>query len=379
MPDRHARFSPSSADRYIHCTPSLRMGEEYGPPDTSSVYTKEGTEAHALGEYLLRIALGQELPDPRPEMEFYNAEMQDCAEGYRDMVLEQFHRLQLSSPDAVIYVEQEVDFSEYVPGAYGTSDCICIGDGRMLIIDYKHGKGVPVSAEDNTQLKCYAIGAYLAFSPLYDITSIDLIIYQPRLNNYSTWSLSADSLLTWGEEILRPAGRMALAGQGELCSGPWCRFCKAKAMCRKRAEENLALARYDFARPPVLEDDEVNQILARLPELEAWASDIREYALKRALQGYAWDDFKLVEGRSTRHFTDENAVAQAVTNAGFDPYERHLMGITALTSLLGKARFNELLGSFVNKAPGKPTLAPRSDKRPEFFVAPSADFAETTT
>jgi len=387
MPSRHARFSPSSADRYIHCTPSLRLGEEHGPPDTGSVYTAEGTEAHELGEFLLRTALGEEMADPRPEMRFYNDEMQECAEGYRDAVLDLYNQLRLRSPDTAIFIEQEVSFEEYVPGGFGTSDCVIIGDGEMFVVDYKHGKGVPVSAEGhpngqgkpegNSQLKCYALGAYLAFSPLYEIKQVKLVIYQPRIGNFSQFSLSTDTLLDWADKVLRPAAALALAGEGELACGSWCRFCRAKAVCRKRAEENLALARYDFARPPTLEDDEVNLILARLPDLEAWAADIRDYALQRALSGYAWDDFKLVEGRSTRHFTDEEAVAKIVEDAGYNPYERKLKGLTALTSTMGKAKFNELLGNLIEKTPGKPTLVPRADKRPELFVAqtPQQDFS----
>ena len=382
MPSRHSRTGPSSAERWVHCPPSLRLGQEYGAPDTGSIYAAEGTEAHELGEFLLRQALGEAMEDPRPAMQFYNEEMQECAEGYRDAVMDLYNQLNLRSPDAHLYVEQEISFEEYVPGGFGTSDCVIIGDGEMLVVDYKHGKGVPVSAEGedgegNPQLKCYALGAYLAFSPLYNIEKVTLVIYQPRIGNFSQFSLPVEALLTWAEGTLRPAAALALAGEGELACGSWCRFCRAKAVCRKRAEENLTLARYDFARPPTLEDDEVNLILGKLPALEAWAADIRDYALSRALGGYAWDDFKLVEGRSTRHFTDEEAVAKIVVDAGYDPYERKVKGITAMTTLLGKAKLNDLLGSLIEKAPGKPTLAPRSDKRPELFVStpPEADFS----
>ena len=382
MPSRHSRTGPSSAERWVHCPPSLRLGEEYGAPDTGSIYAAEGTEAHELGEFLLRQAIGEAMEDPRPAMQFYNEEMQECAEGYRDTVLDLYNQLKLRSPDAHLYVEQEISFEEYVPGGFGTSDCVIIGDGEMLVVDYKHGKGVPVSAEGedgegNPQLKCYALGAYLAFSPLYNIEKVTLVIYQPRIGNFSQFSLPVEALLTWAEGTLRPAAALALAGEGELACGSWCRFCRAKAVCRKRAEENLTLARYDFARPPTLEDDEVNLILGKLPALEAWAADIRDYALSRALGGYAWDDFKLVEGRSTRHFTDEEAVAKIVGDAGYDPYERKVKGITAMTTLLGKAKLNDLLGSLIEKTPGKPTLAPRSDKRPELFVStpPEADFS----
>ena len=377
MPSRHSRTGPSSAERWVHCPPSLRLGEEYGAPDTGSIYAAEGTEAHELGEFLLRQAIGEAMEDPRPAMQFYNEEMQECAEGYRDTVLDLYNQLKLRSLDAHLYVEQEISFEEYVPGGFGTSDCVIIGDGEMLVVDYKHGKGVPVSAEGedgegNPQLKCYALGAYLAFSPLYNIEKVTLVIYQPRIGNFSQFSLPVEALLTWAEGTLRPAAALALAGEGELACGSWCRFCRAKAVCRKRAEENMALARYDFARPPTLEDDEVNLILGKLPALEAWAADIRDYALSRALGGYAWDDFKLVEGRSTRHFTDEEAVAKIVEDAGYDPYEKKLLG-----TLLGKAKLNDLLGSLIEKTPGKPTLAPRSDKRPELFVStpPEADFS----
>jgi len=382
VPSKHSRTGPSSAERWVHCPPSLRLGEEYGAPDTGSVYAAEGTEAHELGEYLLRQALGEAMEDPRPDMQFYNDEMQECAEGYRDTVLDLYNQLKLRSQDAVLYVEQEISFEEYVPGGFGTSDCVIIGDGEMYVVDYKHGKGVPVSAEGedgegNPQLKCYALGAYLAFESLYAIEKVTLVIYQPRIANFSQFSLSAEELLAWAEGTLRPAAALALAGEGELSCGSWCRFCRAKAVCRKRAEENLALARYDFARPPTLEDDEVNLILGRLPALEAWAGDIREYALQRALAGYAWDDFKLVEGRATRRFTDEQKVAEVVAGAGYDPYEKKVKGITAMTSLLGKKTFNDLLSPYVMKGEGKPTLAPRSDKRPELFVStpPEVDFS----
>ena len=387
MPNRHARFGPSSADRYIHCPPALKMGEEYGQPDTGSIYAAEGTEAHELGEFLLRQALGEEMADPRPTMTYYCEEMQECAEGYRDTVLDLYNQLKLRSPDAVLFIEQEVSFEQYVPGGFGTSDCVIIGDGEMIIVDYKHGKGVPVSAEGspdgeghltgNTQLKCYALGAYLAFEALYEIKDVTLVIYQPRIANFSSFTLTVEELLAWADNVLRPAAQLALAGDGDLACGSWCRFCRAKAVCRKRAEENLALARYDFARPPNLEDDEINIILGRLPDLEAWATDIRDYALQRALSGYAWDDFKLVEGRTTRKFTDEAKVAEVVAAAGVDPFEKRLKGLTALKTALGKKRFEELLDPLMEKSPGKPTLVPRADKRPELFVtqSPEKDFS----
>jgi hypothetical protein len=369
MPDVHAKFSPSASDRLIHCPPSLMLGEQYGPEDTGSEYSREGTEAHAVGEFLLKEALGIPCEDPRPSLKMYGPEMQECAEGYRDAVLEIYETMKQTCPDAIISVEQQVHFDEYVPGGFGTSDCVILGDGHMYVIDYKHGRGVQVSAEENPQLKCYALGCYLAFSPLYDISTITLVIYQPRISNYSVWSLTADELLMWADTVLRPRAEMALKGAGEYSCGSWCRFCRAKAICRKRAEENLVLARYDFARPDCLEDDEINIILEKADQLIAWAEDVKTYALQEALHGHIWEDWKVVEGRSVRKYTDEAAVARAVTDAGYDPYEKKLLTITAMEKLLGKQMFSTLLGDMVVKPSGKPTLVPKSDKRPEMTTA----------
>ena len=365
MPDRHARFSPSSAERYIRCPPSLLLGEEVGPEDTSTVYSIEGTETHSVCEYLLKQALGIPCEDPRPGLKYYNSEMQECAEGYRDTILELLETLRQTCRDPTVFVEQQVSLEDYVEDCFGTSDAIVIGDGQMFICDYKHGKGVEVSAEENSQLKCYALGAYLAFSPLYDIDKITLVIYQPRISNFSQWSLSSESLLTWADTVLRPAASMALHGEGDFACGSWCRFCKAKAVCRKRAEENLALARYDFARPETLEDDEVNIILERVDALVSWANDVKEYALQRALSGYAWDNWKVVEGRSNRKYTDEKKVAAAVEAAGYDPYQRKLLGVTDMQKMLGKKQFETILGKLITKPQGKPTLVTRADSRPE--------------
>lgn len=375
MPDVHARFSPSASDRLIHCPPSLLLGEEVGPEDTSSDYTREGTEAHSLGEYLLKQALGIASEDPRPGFHYYNEEMEECAEGYRDAVLEIFHTVQRDCPDAIISVEQRVSIEEYVEDSFGTTDALIIGNGEMFVIDYKHGRGVEVSAEENAQLKCYATGAYTAFSPLYDIQKITLVIYQPRINNYSQWSLTPEALLYWAENVLKPAADMALHGEGDFACGSWCRFCKAKAVCRKRAEENLSLARYDFARPSTLEDDEINIILGKVDNLIAWANDVKEYALERAMSGYAWDEWKVVEGRSIRKYSDEEAVAQAVKAAGYDPYQYKLLPLTAMQKMLGKKQFEELLGQWIIKPEGKPTLVSRADKRPEINTA-MTDFKE---
>ena len=369
MPDAHARFSPSAAERFIRCPPSLLLGEEVGPEDSGSDYSREGTDAHSLCEYLLKKEVRLPTEDPTKTLTYYSPEMQECAEGYRNMVLELYDGLKKECPDAFISVEQRVSIEDYADGAFGTTDALLIGNGEMFIVDFKYGKGVEVSAEENSQLKCYALGAYTAFSPLYDINKITLVIYQPRISNFSRWTLDTASLLSWGENVLKPAAEMALHGEGDFASGPWCKFCKAKTVCRKRAEENLALARYDFARPDTLEDDEINVILSKLDDLVSWANDIKDYALQRALAGYPWDDWKVVEGRSIRKFSDEEAVAKIVEDAGIDPYQRKLLPLTDMEKLMGKKKFQELLGSLVVKPTGKPTLVRAEDKRPSLDTA----------
>lgn len=373
MPDVHARFSPSAAERYIRCPPSLILGEEVGPEDTGSDYTREGTDAHSLCEYLVKRELN--LPVEEPKLSYYSKEMQECAEGYRDMVLELYEGLQKTCSDPFISIEQRVSIEEYAEGAFGTTDALLIGKGDLIIVDFKYGKGVEVSAEDNAQLKCYALGAYLAFGALYDISTITLVIYQPRINNYSRWNLTAESLLSWAEHTLKPAADMALHGEGDYASGPWCRFCKAKTVCRKRAEENLALARYDFARPDTLEDDEVNVILSKLDDLISWAGDVKDYALQRALSGYGWDDWKVVEGKSNRKYADEEEVARVLLDAGYDPYQRKLVPLTDMEKEMGKKKFQEVLGAYIIKPEGKPVLVRMDDKRPPFNSAKN-DFME---
>ena len=309
MPDVHARFSPSAAEQYINCPPSLVLGEQF--KDEASEYAAEGTEAHTLCEYLLKTALGEHMEDPRPGLKNYNSEMQECAEGYRDMVLE------IYKPHDFISVEQRVFLDKYIPGSFGTSDCIIISEGHMHVIDFKYGKGVSVSAEDNSQLKCYALGAYLAFSPLYDIESVTLVIYQPRINNFSEWALKTADLLKWADDVLKPKAELALKGEGEFSCGSWCKFCKAKAVCRKLSETMTSLAQYEFAEPPTLTDDEVNDVLSKIKPLTLWVKAVQDYALQRALSGHQWKDWKVVEGQSKRRYTDEEKVAEAVVNQIF--------------------------------------------------------------
>ena len=369
----HALLSASSSKRWIECPPSARMCERY--EERGSDYAAEGTEAHALCEYLLKNALGMEASDPRPTFSHYSEEMLECAENYVAFALEIIARIRETCPDPQILIEQKLNFSEYVPGGYGTGDLLIVGDGTLYVCDYKHGTGVLVEAVGNPQLRLYGLGSLLLFDGIYDIETVSMTIFQPRRGSVSTETMTKADLYRWADEVLKPAAERAFKGEGELRCGDWCRFCKAKAECRKRAEQNLELARYDFVLPPTLEDDEIASILDRLDDLLAWAGDIKEYALQAALSGTRFDGWKLVEGRANRRYTDEQAIADAVTAVGLDPFEHKLLGLTAMEKLLGKKRFGEMLGTYVERPQGKPTLVPETDNRPEINTA-KHDFAD---
>ena len=373
MANKHAVLSASSAARWIACPPSARLNA--AKPDAPSEYAAQGTDAHTLCEYKLRKALGTKVRDPTKNLASYDTEMEECAEAYCQFVMELVGQFRAESKDTMVSVEQRVDFSAFVPDGFGTADTLIISGNTVCIVDYKHGKGIEVSADRNPQMMCYALGCIQMFDGLYDIDNVRMVIFQPRLANISEFNISKADLLAWALDTLVPAAKLAHAGEGEFCAGAHCQFCKIKATCRKRAEYNLELARYDFEMPPTLEDAEVEAVLAKADTLAAWVSDIKEYALQRAIQGKQWTDWKLVEGRSNRKYTDEAAVANIVKEAGYEPYEQKLLGITAMTGLLGKSKFEELLGSLIVKPQGRPTLAPMSDKRPAMNTA-AEDFKE---
>ena len=373
MPNVHAILSASASHRWLHCTPSVRFSE--GIEERPSEFAAEGTEAHELCEYKLKSALGIEAADPVPNLSRYSEEMEDCATGYAAYVMEQVEKAGKDCADPKVLIEQRVDFSRWVPEGFGTADCIIVADGVLRIVDYKHGLGVLVDATDNPQMKCYALGALELFDVLYDIHTVSMTIYQPRRENISVFELSREELLSWADEVLKPTAEQAFTGNGEFNCGEWCCFCRAKHVCRARAEANLMLAHHDFRLPPTLEDGEIEFILSKADELISWANDIKDYALQKAVSGKEWHGWKLVEGRSVRKFTNEDEVVSAVTGAGFDPYEKKLLGITAMQKLLGKARFDELLSRLIEKSKGKLTLVPESDKRPAVSSAVS-DFSE---
>ena len=369
---KHAFLSASSSHRWLACPPSALLCAKEA--DQSSAYAKQGSDAHELCEYLLLRALGHDPPDPTENLDYYDAEMLSCAEGYRDFVMEQVEEARKLSADPLICVEQRLDYSRWVENGFGTGDCVIVADDLLHVIDYKYGLGVLVSAsgEDgtgNSQLKCYALGALDTFGDLYDIRRIKLSIYQPRRENVDTFDMPVEDLLRWADDVLSPIAKLAFTGEGEFCAGDHCVFCKVKATCRARADYNMKLAKYEFEKPAMLNDEEIASILPMIDSLVSWATDIKEFALQQALSGTVYEGYKVVEGRSNRKYSDETAVARIVQEAGYDPFEKKLLGVTAMQRQLGKKRFQELLGGFLYKPPGKPVLVPTSDSRPEMNTA----------
>ena len=361
MPDKHAILSASSAHRWLACPPSAKLNA--AASDIGSEYAAQGTDAHSLCEFKVLKYLGKDVKDPAADLTYFDEEMAECTDSYLQYVTEQVEKAKERCKDPIVLVEQRLDFSKWVPQGFGTGDCVIVSDEVLTIIDFKYGLGVLVQAENNPQMMCYALGALELFDSLYDIKSIEMTIFQPRRDNISTYEISKDKLLEWAQTVLSPTAQLAEKGEGDFKAGEHCQFCKVKATCRKRAEYNLELAKYDFAMPTTLDNTEIAAILSKADELISWASDVKEYALEQALNGEEFDGFKVVEGRSTRKYTDETAVADAVTQAGFDPYEHKVLGITAMTKLLGKTKFEKLLGGFIEKPKGKPTLVPATDKR----------------
>lgn len=373
-PEKHAKLSASSAHRWMNCTPSANLEREFA--DKSSEAAAEGTAAHALCEHKLRKAL--KMRSTRPVSKYDSDDMEMYTDSYRDFVLELLAEAKQNCTDPMILIEQRLDFSCYVPDGFGTGDCVIVADKELHIIDFKYGLGVLVSAEQNPQMMLYALGALRLFDALYDIETVSMSIFQPRRDNVSTWSIPVGELNTWAETTLREKAVLAFDGKGDFTPGPWCTFCKAAVKCRARAEEKLALAQYEFAKPPLLTDAEIEDILSRLEDLTKWASEISAYAQDAAINhGKQWKGFKLVESRSNRKYTDENAVIAAANAAGYrDIFRKNLISITEMEKLMGKKTFSEVLGGLVIKPQGKPTLVPASDKRPAIHTGANHDFTE---
>lgn len=368
----HALLSASSAKRWMACPPSARLSEAF--EDETSEFAAEGTDAHALCEWKLRKALGEDA-GAKPELAYHSEEMEECSDSYVEYILETIKEVKKTCPDPIVLVEQKLDYSKYVKEGFGTGDCLIIADKRIYIVDFKYGKGISVNAEKNPQMELYSLGGIELFDCLYDIDTVVMTIYQPRLGNVSVSEITKAELLEWANETLAPLAELAWEGKGEFKCGDHCRFCKAKVKCRERANSNMALASMGYAEPPTLKDEEVEEVLAKVDDLLAWASDVKDYALDAALKGKKWMNWKIVEGRSIRKYVDENAVVATVSEAGLDPFEKKLLSITELQKRIGKAKFAELVEKYVIKPQGKPTLVPRSDKREEMSSA-KADFED---
>ena len=370
-------MSASSSRRWLNCTPSARMEEQFAEETGNSVYAEEGTAAHALAEHKLKRCLKRS--SKRPVSDYQCDEMEECTDGYVAYAMEQVELARQECKDPVVLIEQRLDYSAYVPEGFGTGDLLIVADRVLTVVDLKYGKGVAVEAERNPQMMLYGLGALELFGAIYDIDMVRMTIYQPRLESVSTWEISVSDLMEWVEKELKPKAALAINGEGEFRSGSWCRFCKAKDTCRARAEEYLRLAQMEFRAPALLTDDEIAEVLKVADELARWSADVYAYAQNEAVtRGKKWNGFKLVEGRTCRKYTDEEEAAEAAVAAGYtDIYKKSLIGITEMEKLLGKKKFAEVLGKLVYKPQGKITLVPESDKRQEVMAATAeADFKE---
>lgn len=386
MPEKHALLGASGAHIWLNCTPSPRAAEHV--PDAGSEYAAEGTLAHAIGELKLR----KHFTEPMGERTYkahlnklkkdplFNKEMLNITDGYLDFVKE----LSYNFPEKPhVAVEQQVNFGDYVPEGFGTCDCIIVGSGVLHVVDLKYGKGVPVYADHNPQIMLYAVGAFLRYSLIFPIQTVRMTIYQPRLENVSTFEMPVSDLLAWAESI-KPTAQAAFMGIGEMKPGNWCQFCRIRETCRVRAEKAMDAIRHantvgaNVAAPAELSIEEVAALLTELNDTNAvkWAKQLESYALKKVLDGENVPGWKAVEGRTSRSFKDFSVVAKKLLDNGYKRamiYRQEPETLTGIERLLGKAKFNEILAEDITKAPGKPTLVPESDPREAFHRATAAD------
>ncbi len=379
----HALLNASGASRWLNCPPSARLEEQF--PDSTSEAAAEGTLAHSLGELKLQKYLSPMAKSTYTKKHnvikadpLYSPEM----EGYTDDYLEYIKGVMMSFPSSpYTTIEKKVNFSMYAAEGYGTADCIVIGGNTLYIIDLKYGKGVPVSAEKNSQMRLYALGALNEYSLIYNIETINMVIFQPRLDNISVDQIESAVLLNWGNAFVKPLADLAYKGEGDFNPGDHCRFCRAKAVCRARSETNTALEDFKGKLPPVLSNEEVGALLLKAQDLAKWAKDLEDHALSACLAGETVPGWKAVEGRSNRCFTDTDAAFKELTTKGLAKeeilYIRKPITLTETEKLLGKKEFETALSEFIIKPPGKPALAKATDKREPITLKDSAqsDFA----
>jgi hypothetical protein len=370
---KHALLSASGAKRWLNCTPSAKLEEKYHE-STSSSYAAEGTLAHEIADITLRQRAGEvddkvyakELAKLK-KSELFNPEMLDYVEVYVNLIMEAFTEAKQTTPDAILSVEERVNYSYLVPEGFGTSDAIIIADGTLRISDFKYGKGVMEHAEDNPQLRLYALGALQRFDLEYDIYKVRMEIIQPRLGHYSYSEMLVEELTNWAEKEVKPKAKLAYAGEGVQKAGDWCRWCNVKGMCATLAAENVKLARHAFKDPHLLTDAQIVEVFKQIPMLTDWANAVGEHMLKEAIAGKQWKGYKVVEGGSKRKWIDEAKAIEKLKQADYaetDYLVTKLAGIGAIEKLIGKTNFTKELSECVVKPQGKPTLAPESDKRP---------------
>ena len=376
MPKQHALLSASASRRWLNCTPSAVL--ESHEPDTSSPFAEEGTRAHALAEKKLKSWIRS---NRKSHFKADDGEMAEATDGYRDYVIEVFNGEKKKTPDAELLIEQKLDFSKWVPSGFGTGDAVIIGDDTLHIIDFKYGKGVKVSAEDNSQMLLYAAGALDVFGALYDFDKITTHIYQPRIGNVSESTITVSALEDWLETVVKPKADLASKGEGDPRPGDWCRFCKIRAKCKARADfdiEAVKASGFD-TDPNLLDKEDIESILPMLEELQSWIKDLSQYALDQALDGVKYRGFKVVEGRSNRKVIDDKGLIDALHKMGYEDdvimTKPKLQTITALEKAVGKKMFTGIAMPYIEKPKGKPTLVPESDKRPEYSSAED-DFAD---
>lgn len=376
MPGQHALLSPSAAHRWMNCAAAPRL--EATVEDKGSTYAEEGALAHAYCAKHLKEFLG--LPTKIEEAEiaqlfdkYHTGEMDEYTDTYKVIVLEKFNAARAKTPDAQLLVEVRLDFTKYMPEAFGTADAVIIADGCLEIIDFKYGKGVKVSAYENPQMKIYALGAYEAFSFEYNISRVKMTIVQPRIDNLSEFELSTTDLLKWATYDLMPKAKEAFSGKGKQQPGEWCQFCKVKCQCKALAATCVKTATAHPDPLLVSKEDMESIILPQIATIKTWLAGIEEFALQQALSGVEYSGYKIVAGRSVRKITDPEAVMSLLADNGFarESYTKptELRSIGDLEKLIGKKRFAELCADHIDKPQGKPTLVPDSDKRPAFNAA----------
>ena len=364
----HALLSPSASHRWLHCTAAPRLEE--GIKDEGSDYAAEGTLAHAYCAMKLKNFLGLPTDGEKEEIaalqeKYGTGEMAEYTDTYATIVLEKYNDARAATPDAQLLVETRLDFSDYVPEAFGTADAIIIADGTMEVIDFKYGKGVKVSAVENPQMMIYALGAYARFAFEYRIDNLRATIVQPRIDNLSEYEITVEELTAWAANVLAPAAEKAYKGEGPQTPGAWCQFCKVKNQCRALASKCKEVVAMD---PKLITPEELaKDVLPMVPIVKTWISGVEDFALAQALSGIQLPGWKIVEGRSVRKITDTDSVAAVLTKNGykqndiFKPVE--MRTITDLEKLVGKKQFAAMCGEWINKPQGKPTLAPEGDKR----------------